>query len=513
MTPRLELKNICKRYPGVVANDDISMSIMPGEIHAVLGENGAGKSTLMKIIYGAIEADSGEIHCDGRLVERHNPAVSRELGIEMVYQHFALFESVSVVENIALAMRGRYDLKALAGQVRELSQRYGMPIDPRRIVHDLSVGERQRVEIVRCLLQNPKLLILDEPTSVLTPQAVDKLFETLRTLAAEGCSILYISHKLEEIQKLCERATVLRNGKVTGVVDARTTGSAELARMMVGSELPETSHPPAKPSKEPLLEVRSLTAKVEEGFGVSLRDISFDVHGGEILGIAGISGNGQAELISLLSGETLHDKPDAIRMGGKPIGRLDPARRRKLGMAFVPEERLGRGAVPTLSLQENGILTGHRLGMVRNGLLVRQHAAEFAGRIIKRFSVKARDIHAAAQSLSGGNLQKFIMGREIELKPGLLLVSQPTWGVDVGAAAFIRQTLIDISREGTAVLVISEELDELFEICDRLIVMCAGKVSAPLKTAATDREEIGLLMTGLERKRQSRSEVEVALHD
>ncbi|MGY6708549.1 MAG: ABC transporter ATP-binding protein [Rhizobiaceae bacterium] len=513
MTPRLELKNINKRYPGVIANDDISLSIMPGEIHAVLGENGAGKSTLMKIIYGAIEADSGEIYCDGNLVERHNPAVSRQLGIEMVYQHFALFESVTVVENIALAMRGRFDLKALAEQVRDLSQRYGMPIDPRRIVHDLSVGERQRVEIVRCLLQKPKLLILDEPTSVLTPQAVEKLFETLRQLAAEGCSILYISHKLEEIQQLCERATVLRNGAVTGVADAKTTSSLELARMMVGSELPQTSHPPATPSPEPVLEVRGLTAEVAEGFGVSLRDVSLDVRAGEIVGIAGVSGNGQAELISYLSGETIADKADTIRLLGQPAGHLDPARRRQRGLAFVPEERLGRGAVPTLSLQENAILTAHRRGMVRHGLLDRKKAAAFADRVIKRFSVKARNAQSAAQSLSGGNLQKFIVGREIELEPKVLLVSQPTWGVDVGAAAFIRQTLIDISRQGTAVLVVSEELDELFEICDRLVVMCAGLVSRPLETAQTDREEVGLLMTGLDKAPENRKEVDLALHD
>ncbi len=497
MTPRLELRNICKRYPGVVANDDISMSIMPGEIHAVLGENGAGKSTLMKIIYGAAQADSGEIVCDGKPIEAHNPAVSRALGIEMVYQHFALFESVTVVENIALCVSSSFDLKTLAGQIKTLSDRYGMPIDPHRRVHDLSVGERQRVEIVRCLLQAPKLLILDEPTSVLTPQAVVKLFETLRQLAAEGCSILYISHKLDEVQELCDSATVLRNGKVTGTARPKETTALELARMMVGSKLPEMHVSPSVRSERPLLEVRNLNAAARDHHGVDLADISFALHGGEIVGLAGVSGNGQAELISLLSGERVNRDAEAIRIDGKPAGRLDAAARRRLGMTFVPEERLGRGAVPPHALWENAVLTGHRAGLVRNGLVDRGKAAGFASAIIEKFKVKANGPKAAAQSLSGGNLQKFIVGREIALKPKLFLVSQPTWGVDVGAAAFIRQTLVDLSRAGAAVLVVSEELDELFEISDRLLVICQGRVSPPLMRTETDREEVGLLMTRL----------------
>ncbi|MDW6024897.1 ABC transporter ATP-binding protein [Mesorhizobium sp. BAC0120] len=494
MTPRLELHNISKRYPGVVANDDISLSIMPGEIHAVLGENGAGKSTLMKIIYGAAQADSGEIYCDGKLIEDHNPAVSRALGIEMVYQHFALFESVSVVENIALSVSG-FDLAGLARRITELSLRYGMPIDPHRSVHDLSVGERQRVEIVRCLLQAPKLLILDEPTSVLTPQAVLKLFETLRQLASEGCSILYISHKLEEVQQLCDSATVLRNGRVTGTAGPKETTALELARMMVGAKLPEMHVDPSVRSAQPVLQVRGLSAPAADQYGTDLQEISFDVHGGEIVGLAGVSGNGQAELVSLLSGERLHHKAEAIRIDGQPVGRLDPAWRRRLGMAFVPEERLGRGAVPPQSLWENTVLTTHRRGLVRKGLVDRAKAMASASGIIDRFKVKANGPQSSAQSLSGGNLQKYIVGREIALEPKLLLVSQPTWGVDVGAAAFIRQTLVDLSRAGAAVLIVSEELDELFEICDRLLVICRGRVSGPLVRRETDREEVGLLMT------------------
>jgi simple sugar transport system ATP-binding protein len=515
MHPRLELRNICKRYPGVVANDDISLSIQPGEIHAVLGENGAGKSTLMKIIYGAAQADSGEIFCDGNLIPAHNPAMSRALGIEMVYQHFALFESVSVVENIALSTSGAFHLPSLAEKIRELSLRYGMPIDPHRQVHDLSVGERQRVEIVRCLLQAPKLLILDEPTSVLTPQAVTKLFDTLRQLAAEGCSIVYISHKLDEVQELCDTATVLRNGRVTGTTRPKETTSLELARMMVGSKLPQMHVSPASPSEKPVLAVRNLSVKARDHFGVDLEDISFDVHGGEIVGLAGVSGNGQAELVALLSGERTHGRDGAIEICGTPAAGLRPDERRKLGLAFVPEERLGRGAVPPHSLWENTVLTAHRFGTVRNGLVDRRKAGTFAAGIIDRFNVKANGPDATAQSLSGGNLQKFIVGREIELAPKLLLVSQPTWGVDVGASAFIRQTIVDLSRAGTAVFVVSEELDELFEICDRLLVICQGRVSSPLIRTHTDREEVGLLMSG---RTMARGEMEggggdVALQD
>ncbi|MFU0507577.1 ABC transporter ATP-binding protein [Pseudaminobacter sp. NGMCC 1.201702] len=513
MNPRLELRNITKSYPGIVANDDISLSIMPGEIHAVLGENGAGKSTLMKIIYGAAQADSGEIWCDGKLIEAHNPATSRALGIEMVYQHFALFESVTVVENIALSVSSAFDLETLARQITDLSNRYGMPIDPHRRVHDLSVGERQRVEIVRCLLQAPKLLILDEPTSVLTPQAVVKLFETLRQLAAEGCSIVYISHKLDEVQELCDAATVLRNGKVTGTAKPKETTSLELARMMVGSKLPEMQVSPSAPSDKPALEVRGLSAPARDKYGVELKNVSFDVRGGEIVGLAGVSGNGQAELISLLSGERTHSNALVIQIGGKAAAHLNASERRKLGMAFVPEERLGRGAVPPHALWENAVLTAHGSGLVRNGLVDRKKANSFAAKIIERFKVKANGPQSSAQSLSGGNLQKFIVGREIALEPKLFLVAQPTWGVDVGAAAFIRQTLVDLSRSGAAVLVISEELDELFEICDRLLVICQGQVSPPLIRTKTNREEVGLLMTRIDRGNGTNGRAEVAVQN
>src|SRR5438067_9978340 len=289
--PRIELRGITKIYPSVVANKDISLSVMPGEIHAVLGENGAGKSTLMKIVYGVVKPDAGEVRWEGKPVTVANPAHARELGIGMVFQHFSLFETLTVVENVALALPGKPDLGELAKRITEVSERYGLPIDPRRLVHSLSVGERQRVEIIRCLLQTPKLLIMDEPTSVLTPQAVRKLFETLRQLASEGCSILYISHKLDEIQELCDTATVLRGGKVSGHCVPSKESPKSMARLMIGKDLPVCEHTQAKEGGEVLLKLAGLSHASDDPFGIDLQDLHLEVHSGEIVGIAGVSGN------------------------------------------------------------------------------------------------------------------------------------------------------------------------------------------------------------------------------
>ncbi|NLP65621.1 ABC transporter ATP-binding protein [Paraburkholderia sacchari] len=504
--PRLALSGITKQYPAVRANDDVTLSVEPGEIHALLGENGAGKSTLMKIVYGAVRPDAGEIRWEGEAVEIPSPAAARKLGIGMVFQHFSLFETLTVGENIALSLDEAFDLKALARRIREVSAQYGLDVDPQRHVHSLTVGERQRVEIVRCLLQNPRLLIMDEPTSVLTPQAVRKLFGTLRRLASEGCSILYISHKLDEIQELCDTATVLRGGKVTGNVTPREETHASLARLMVGHELPAYTRRAHSPG-DVRLDVKHLSMPSEDPFGTSLDDVTFAVHAGEILGIAGVSGNGQAELLAALSGEArdaLQSRAarhsvatDAVTICGKPAARLSAGARRKLGFAFVPEERLGRGAVPAMSLAENALLTGHRQGMVRSGWLRTGAMRSFAERCIGAFDVRCGGPDALAQSLSGGNLQKFIVGREILQAPQVLVVAQPTWGVDVGASAFIRQQLLDLSARGVAILVISEELDELFDICDRIAVLAGGRLSPARLTGETNAEEIGRWMAGL----------------
>jgi ABC-type uncharacterized transport system ATPase subunit len=493
--PRLVLRGITKRYPTVLANDAVDLCVSVGEIHAVMGENGAGKSTLMKIVYGVTRPDSGSIEWEGRPTVIDNPAAARRLGIGMVFQHFALFETLSVAENIALALDERIAPAALAPRIRAVAQRYGLPVDPGRLVHSMSVGERQRVEIVRCLLQSPKLLIMDEPTSVLTPQAVQQLFATLRRLAVEGMSILYISHKLEEIRTLCDTATVLRAGRVSGTARPREESAASLARLMVGDDLHEAPLTPREPG-EVRLQIKDYSMVSRDPFGTALRHIDLEVRAGEIVGIAGVSGNGQKELLAALSGETIGAHSGAIDLCGVRVDEMGAAARRTLGLGFVPEERLGRGAVPAMTLADNALLTGARAGMVRHGLIKHRVARQFARATIAQFNVKCAGESSAAERLSGGNLQKFIVGREIRLAPKVLLAAQPTWGVDVGAALLIHQALIDLRDAGAAVLVISEELDELFAICDRIGVLNAGRLSATRPRAALTVEAVGLLMAG-----------------
>ena len=497
MEMRLALRNITKRYPAVVANDGVDLVVQPGEIHAVLGENGAGKSTLMKIIYGAVKPDAGDIIWNGAPVHIASPAAARQLGIAMVFQHFSLFDTLTVAENIALGLPADTRLDALAQRIAATAAQYGLELEPQRHVHTLSVGERQRVEIVRALLTNPQLLILDEPTSVLTPQAVDKLFETLRRLASEGCSILYISHKLDEIRSLCHTCTVMRAGKVTGVCDPRQESAASLSRMMIGGDLPVVTGVTRSPG--PLvLEVFHLSLEKSHPFATELHDIGFRMHAGEILGVAGISGNGQQELLAALSGEDTRVPADAVLLDGKAIGKRDAAQRRALGLAFVPEERLGRGAVPDMSLACNVLLSHQTDATVKAGMIRHGAIDGIAKAIIERFKVKAGGPAALARSLSGGNLQKFIVGREILARPRVLLVAQPTWGVDVGAAAQIRAELVAMRDAGCAVLVISEELDELFEISDRLIVIAKGRMREAVPTTDATVEQIGLWMSGLD---------------
>ncbi|NMM08391.1 ABC transporter ATP-binding protein [Polaromonas sp.] len=500
LAPRLQLSGISKRYPGVIANSDISLTVLPGEIHAVLGENGAGKSTLMKIIYGSVKADAGSIAIDGQGVAVRNPQEARALGISMVFQHFSLFDTLTVAENVWLGLNKHLSLAEVSQRITETTRAYGLQLDPTRPVHTLSVGERQRVEIVRALLTHPKLLILDEPTSVLTPQAVDKLFVTLRKLAAEGCSILYISHKLHEIRALCTACTVLRGGRVTGDCDPRQESNASLSRLMIGAEPPALQHR-ALQAGAVVLDVRQLVLARDEQFGVDLQQIALQVRAGEVVGIAGVSGNGQKELLYALSGEDTRAAATSIVVKGQNAGKLSPARRRALGLHFVPEERLGRGAVPALSLARNLMLTRKEAvtagGWLRGGWLKGRQLQAQAQRIIARYQVKAGGPQASAMSLSGGNLQKFIMGREIDAKPALLIVSQPTWGVDVGAATQIRGELLTLRDAGCAVLVVSEELDELFEICDRLYVMAKGQLSPSLPRDQATVELVGQWMSGL----------------
>ena len=492
---RLELVNISKQYPAVKANDSVNLRVKPGEIHAVLGENGAGKSTLMKIIYGAVRPDSGEMRWNGAPVQIRSPKEARALGISMVFQHFSLFDTLTAAENVWLGLDKSLTLAEVAQRITEVAQIYGLEVDPKRPVHTLSVGARQRVEIVRALLSGPKLLILDEPTSVLTPQAVAKLFVTLRQLAAEGCSILYISHKLDEIRALCHHCTVLRGGKVTGEVDPTQETNASLSRLMIGAEPPQLQHGQVRRG-DVAMQVRGLSLPQLDQFGMSLSGIGFDLHAGEIVGVAGVSGNGQQELMAALSGEDPRAPAGSITLFGTDISSARPAERRRLGLGFVPEERLGRGAVPALSLAANTLLT--RIEAVSGAGWIRwPQVRRLAAALIERFKVKAGGVEAPARSLSGGNLQKFIVGREIDAGPKLLIVSQPTWGVDVGAAAQIRGALLALRDQGCALLVVSEELDELFEISDRLLVIAQGRLSPGVATAAATVEMIGAWMSGL----------------
>ncbi|MEM1046541.1 MAG: ABC transporter ATP-binding protein [Pseudomonadota bacterium] len=496
MTPLLKLTGITKTYPAVVANDGIDLAVLPGQIHAVLGENGAGKSTLMKIIYGVTEPDAGEVEWQGESVSIRSPAHARALGIGMVFQHFSLFETLTVAENIALAVPGR--IVDLSRRIQDAAERYGLDVRPDARVQALSVGERQRVEILRCILQDPKLIIMDEPTSVLPPHSVAQLFDTLRALAGEGYGILFISHKLDEIQALCDSATVLRHGKVNGRTDPRTETPQSLARMMIGRDLPHANHATDISTGEERLGVFGLYHTPDDPFAAPLTGVSLTVRSGEIVGIAGVSGNGQDALARMLSGETVLPalQADCIQLDAEPVGHLGPANRRRRGLHFIPEERLGRGAVPAHALSENALLTGYDAGLAHGGFLDFGAMRRFAARTIEQFDVRCGGPGSAAQSLSGGNLQKFIVGREIELEPRVLFVSQPTWGVDVGAAAAIRQKLVDLRDQGVAVLVISEDLEELFEIADRLHVLFRGRLSLPVRATQTDVERVGLAMAG-----------------
>jgi general nucleoside transport system ATP-binding protein len=494
----LQVQGITKAYPGVVANSDVSFAIREGEVHCLLGENGAGKSTMVKMIYGLVKPDSGQMAWKGAAYAPAAPRVARATGVAMVFQHFSLFEALTVAENVALGMENPPPMKALAARIKSVSEDYGLPLDPARMVGDLSAGERQRVEIIRCLLQDPKLLIMDEPTSVLTPQEVEILFKTLRQLAAEGTAILYISHKLEEIRALCDAATILRRGKVVGTADPKASTARELAEMMVGATLtpPERPAPKDWGGEHAALEVRALSAPSPIPFGTSLKDVSFTVKRGEILGIAGVAGNGQDELLLALSGE-IRSGAGQISASGVSIGAMGPSERRRIGFVMAPEDRLGHAAAPDMSLVENAFLTGGiRKGLVRNGLVDWQAARSFAEAVIETYDVRTPGSHVAARALSGGNLQKFVIGRELMQEPDVIVINQPTWGVDAAAAAAIRQAILDRAAEGAAVVVISQDLDELLEIADSFAVLNEGRLTSPRPVKGLTVDQIGLMMGG-----------------
>ncbi len=494
----LTATGICKHFGDFTANDDVSFSIGDGEIHALLGENGAGKSTFVKMVYGLLHPDSGMFEWRGAPVVIRNPQHARDLGIGMVFQHFSLFQALTVAENIALAMPPGESIESLSDRVRAMSSEYGIGVDPDARVHNLSVGEQQRVEIVRCLLQDPALLIMDEPTSVLTPQESEQLFGVLRRFAEAGVAILFISHKLEEIRSLTERATVLRRGQNVGTVESRKKTSKQLAEMMVGMAVGDierceqgVGQPPA------IFEISGLSRDRETQFSTPLRDISVVARAGEVLGIAGIAGNGQDEFMEALTGEWRASSAAMITVDSHQIGTVGPARRRQFGIGFVPEERNGHAAVTSMTLADNVLLTGHSLdNVMRRGVIERAQMMQIAGEIASEFDVRLPEDNPLASSLSGGNLQKFVVGREIIKRPRVFIVSQPTWGVDVGAALFIRRAMLELAAEGSAVIMISQDLEEIFAISHRIAVLYNGSLSEPVVAADVTPESIGLLMGG-----------------
>lgn len=485
--PRLELLNISKRFGDTLANDRVSLRVMPGEIHALLGENGAGKSTLMNLLYGVLQPDGGSILWNNRETVVSDPARARTLGIGMVFQHFSLIERLSIRDNLCLAL-GEYTLEEIEQRFAQVQQRFGLAVDLSARVVDLSAGQRQRVEILRCLLQDIQLLILDEPTSVLTPDEVYELMALLRDLAEQGCSILFISHKLNEVQALCHRATVLRGGRLAGEVNLESSSLSEITTLMLGAALPETEFAAVETDGDVVLSLR-------HDAGATLKSAQLCIAAGEIVGIGGVSGSGQDELIDIISGEIpcLGD----LRYAGACIKSMGVAVRRSLGIATLPVDRLGRGASPGLNLAENYLLTHSHLradlgGWFPDWSQYHQHAQ----RVIDDYQIKAASTSVTASELSGGNLQRFLFGREMARQPRLLACYNPTWGVDPAAAARIHQELVKARDAGAAVLVISEDIDELFRISDRMGALCSGRLSAVLPRAQVSRNLMGEWMTG-----------------
>ncbi|WP_375753937.1 ABC transporter ATP-binding protein [Vibrio sp. HN007] len=495
--PLLELWNVSKIYPGVIANDNVNLKLSEGEILALLGENGAGKSTLVKMIYGVNHPDKGAILWNNREVDILSPNQARHMGIGMVFQHFSVFETLTVKENIELGLDKSFveQLDDLRQSIIDISKKYDLHVDPDRYVHSLSIGERQRVEILRCLIQEVKLLILDEPTSVLTPQEVSGLFRVLKKLSSEGCAIMFISHKLKEVTELCDRAVILRGGVVTGECTPAEETPDSIARMMVGSDAELSESYVKKLGEEIIFETHSLSLSPTHPFGCGLTEVNLQLRAGEILGVAGVAGNGQEDLLEALSGEDTRADNANITFNDIPIGSLDAGQRRKLGMAYVPADRLGQGAVPEMSLRENTLLTNSG-SLVRHGFIMAKKLSELADQIISDNKVKCHNQLSQAKSLSGGNLQKFIIGREVEQTPQVLICAHPTWGVDIGAASAIHRQLIALRDAGAAVLVISEDIDELFVICDRITALYEGQVAPIVETEKTNIEQIGKWIAG-----------------
>ncbi|MEZ4706832.1 MAG: ABC transporter ATP-binding protein [Caldilineaceae bacterium] len=496
----LEMQHIVKRFPGVLACDDVSFDVRAGEVHALLGENGAGKSTLMKILYGLYRQDSGDIVLDGRTVQIDSPTAAIELGIGMIHQHFMLVDSLTVTENVALGLassRGPLlDLDRVEARVRELSKTYGLQVDPRAPVWTLAVGERQRVEIIKALYRGAALLILDEPTAVLTPQEVDDLFVTLKQMARDGHSLIFISHKLHEVLAISQRITVLREGQMIGSTPNQNVTRGQLARMMVGRDvLMERPHTAAAQG-EVRLALHNVCALGITG-QQALHDVALEVRSGEILGVAGVSGNGQRELAEVIAG-LRPVTAGTVQLHGTDVTAASVRNRIERGLAYIPEERMHDAVVQNFSVAENLILQSHTAPPYSNGFFLDfKSIAQRSKQLVSDFRVKTPSIDTPVKSLSGGNIQKLIFARELSREPTVLIAAQPTRGVDIGAMEYIHQRMLDQRAAGAATLLISEDLDEVLALADRIAVLYEGRIMSIVERAKTSAEELGLLMAGV----------------
>ncbi|WP_124728713.1 ABC transporter ATP-binding protein [Staphylospora marina] len=496
---------ITKRFPGIVANDNVHLSVRQGEIHALLGENGAGKSTLMNILFGLYQPDEGEIRIKGKPVTINGPTDANRLGIGMVHQHFMLVQPFTVTENIILgderSRNGILDLKRAEREISRLSDQYGLKVDPRALVADISVGMQQRVEILKTLYRGADILIFDEPTAVLTPQEIDELIEIMKNLVREGKTIIFITHKLKEIMRTCDRVTVIRRGKVITTVDVNDTDENELAALMVGREVSFQVNKTESRPGEPVLQVENLVVRDARGVDV-VRGLDLEVRSGEIVGLAGVDGNGQSELIEAITG-LRSPESGTIRLRGNDITRFKPRQVTESGVGHIPEDRHKRGLVLDFTVSENMVLQSYYKPPFSKGWSIRfEEVHKYANKLIEEYDVRTPSEHVPIRALSGGNQQKAIIAREVDRDPDFLIAAQPTRGLDVGAIEFIHRRLVEQRDKGKAVLLVSFELDEIMKLSDRIAVIYEGKIVGWVDPKETTEEELGLLMAGSFRKRE-----------
>jgi simple sugar transport system ATP-binding protein len=500
----LEMRGIVKRFPGVVANNGVNLDVRAGEIHALLGENGAGKTTLMKILYGLYPPDEGQILINGRPAKISSPADAIQLGIGMIHQHFVLVPEFSVAENVALGLTSSrepfLDLNVVSARIRDLAQKYNLRVDPQSVIWQLAVGEQQRVEIIKALYRDAALLVLDEPTAVLTPQEVDELFIVLRQMKEQGHSLIFISHKLHEVLSISDRVTVLRDGQVIKTLNTKDTTRIELAQLMVGREvLLRVDHPDVAPGKV-RLKVQDLHAGSDKPGIPALRGLSLEVHAGEILGVAGVSGNGQRELAEVIAG-LRRATGGRVWIDDRDVTGLSCSRLLETGLSYIPEGRMRDGAIRNFSVAENLMLRDHNQALYSDGIFLNsRRIAQHTDELIDSFNIKTPSRETPLKNLSGGNIQKMILARELSRKPGVLLAAQPTRGVDIGATEYIHQLLVAQRAEGTAIVLISEDLDEIQNLSDRIAVMYEGQIMGLVGRGEVDAKELGLMMAGVRRE-------------